>query len=135
MSEAAKGLSKSYRTCAGLLWDAALEAQGRGEISAFDLRRIEVEIYNPLLAHALDVVVKQALDRHAGIDALVLQVKAATRELEQGLACAQRIGAVATFGLGLVNAAARVVAFVAVPSPATAVAAVKAIGGAAAALA
>jgi hypothetical protein len=131
MTEESLAISKSFRRVAGLLWDAALAARERGEISPFALRRIEVEVYQPLLAHALDIVTRDALSSQPEIQGLVVQVKGATSDLEKGLKKAERVADLAAFGFRLVGAAASVVSFVMAPSAASAMGAVNAIAAAA----
>jgi hypothetical protein len=131
MSEAALALSKKYREMAGAVWEATLTANRRRRLSAFDVRRIQVEVYQPLLAHALDIAVSDALAEHEGIDALVGEVALATTSLEQGLSDVELLDDTVGFGLALVPAVASVVAFVAAPNPATGGAAVAAIAAAA----
>lgn len=131
MTRAALLLSKSYRTSAGLLWEQALASQRSGAWDALRLRRFEVEIYHPLLAHALDVVVRDALDSSARLKPLIARVQKSTKDLEAGLRTARRIEASFSLGLRVVEAAASVVLFVATPGAESAGKAVSAIGQAA----
>lgn len=131
MTRAALQLSKSYRTSGGLLWEQALASRKAGTWDALRLRRFEIEIYHPLLAHALDVVVRDALDASPRLKPLIAQVQRATKDLEAGLRAARQIEASFSLGLRVVEAAASVVLFVATPSASSAGQAVNAIGQAA----
>jgi hypothetical protein len=131
MSEAALKLSKQFRDMAGAVWEATLAASREGKMDAFAVRRIQVEVYQPLLAHALDIAVQDALATQQGLDALVDEVSSAADDLEEGLDRVKVLENAVAFGLMLVPAVASVVAFVAAPNPATAGAAVAAIGKAA----
>lgn len=130
MSEAALALSKKYREMAGAVWEATLAANRKGKLSPFDVRRVQIEVYQPLLAYASDIAVRDALEEHAGIDALVHEVASATDLLERGLRDVKALDDTVGFGLALVPAVASVVAFVAAPNPETGGAAARAIAAA-----
>lgn len=131
MSEAALAISKKYRDLAGAIWDAALAANAAGSLTSFAVRRVQVEVYQPLLAHALDIAVQDSLDHHRDMDQFAREVSTATDKLSQGVRDVNHIGDIVGFGLALVPAVALVVAFVAAPTQATAAVAVAAIATAA----